>query len=73
MKTVADEIVHRIESDAKRWSVENGLKEPLLAHMAIEAFGFKVQVEEVDGKKLATCSYQRNGQRSMYELDRKGA
>lgn len=69
---MADRIRETVIGDARRWAQENGLRPPLSAALSIHDFGFRVSVEEENGLKMATCTFQRDGSRSMYALDRKG-
>lgn len=70
--SVADRIREAVIGDARRWAEENGLRPPLSASLSIGESVFKVLVDEANGRRSATCTFQRDGSRSMYELTRKG-
>jgi len=70
---MAEAIVARIVDDAEAWTRECGLAGRLSLALTVTACGFKVHVDEAGGLKFGTCTYQRDGSRSMWELDKKGA
>ena len=66
----AEEIMKQVTDDAIAWTHENGLRGDLRVQPFITEIGFKVTVMEASSQRSATCTYQRDGARSMYELER---
>lgn len=69
-ESVAEELLKRVVEDAKAWSIEGGLEPPFNTNVAVLDFGFKVHVDEAKGGGSATCTFLRDGARSMYERDK---
>lgn len=64
-----EQLIEMVKADAIEYAAQEGLKGTLRASIEVASFGFKVEVQSDNGDS-ASCTYQRNGMRSMYELTR---
>jgi hypothetical protein len=59
------QIVAHIVARAEEWALEEGLKGPFTSQLSANENVFMVNVQGLDGS--ASCTFQRDGRRSMYE------
>ncbi|MGH9392096.1 MAG: hypothetical protein ACRD1Z_21030 [Vicinamibacteria bacterium] len=61
--------MEKIARDAEAWAAESGLAGPFVSHVSVKDFGFVVEISGSNGN--ASCTFQRDGRRSMYERTQK--
>jgi hypothetical protein len=57
-----------IEEKARQYATENGMRGPFRVSVKVAAFGFSVEVIELEGKmRSAHMTFQRDGSPSLFE------